>query len=487
MSHKKFFRIGGIAAHAHSAFQPAKVTRLSQIENPPCTSLLPVTKSTSPSRCWACMRPEKVGRIQKHFDHMIHHQRRVACAEDPHIAEATIHAKGVQPCTPTPSAHVRRDRRARRQARPPGVGNTRKSSAATTAPRARGANKTRALTRPSPRPALPTAARHIPRYHHGRHPDVANARPHHPLSVSATFRLLHPPRFRAGPCDAQGRNECLCETGCCKRPPCFRRRTLLTTNDLSAKSQSATLKLAGCRLMAARARSEPSDTQIPGMALVGHLTLSCTRTRDRRPEIKYRKTPKTARPAALRQLFGCERIRGVVVANGAKVDLPDLGRIRARRLALFATPLPSPVVIDNPSSTSRARFAPRLRCTACTWKCWGWAYCSPARPASAKSELALELLSRGHRLIVDDAVGSLSVGPTCWSANVPGSWISLEVRGLGILDIRPIVRRNRGTPLQAAHLSVLSGKLDRSRMGKIDRLQAQQRTRAILWMSRSPR
>lgn len=54
-----------------------------------------------------------------------------------------------------------------------------------------------------------------------------------------------------------------------------------------------------------------------------------------------------------------------------------------------------------------------------------------------KSELALELISRGHRLIADDAPEFSRVGPDTIRGRCPDAIRDfLEVRGLGILDIR---------------------------------------------------
>ena len=66
-----------------------------------------------------------------------------------------------------------------------------------------------------------------------------------------------------------------------------------------------------------------------------------------------------------------------------------------------------------------------------------------------KSELALELISRGHSLIADDAVELFRTGPEMLEGRCPPMLRDfLEVRGLGILNIRlflakpPSVRKN---------------------------------------------
>ena len=56
-----------------------------------------------------------------------------------------------------------------------------------------------------------------------------------------------------------------------------------------------------------------------------------------------------------------------------------------------------------------------------------------------KSELALELISRGHGLVADDVVEMARIAPTTIEGRCPGMLRDfLEVRGLGLLNIRTI-------------------------------------------------
>ena len=56
---------------------------------------------------------------------------------------------------------------------------------------------------------------------------------------------------------------------------------------------------------------------------------------------------------------------------------------------------------------------------------------------SGKSELALELVSRGHRLVADDAPEFTQIAPDVLDGTCPEMLQDLlEVRGLGILDVR---------------------------------------------------
>ena len=59
------------------------------------------------------------------------------------------------------------------------------------------------------------------------------------------------------------------------------------------------------------------------------------------------------------------------------------------------------------------------------------------RPGIGKSENALELIMRGHRLVVDDAVHVKKIGAIDLYGEAPEMIKSLlEIRGVGIVDIR---------------------------------------------------
>lgn len=95
-----------------------------------------------------------------------------------------------------------------------------------------------------------------------------------------------------------------------------------------------------------------------------------------------------------------------------------------------------------------------------------------------KSELALELISRGHGLVADDAVELSRTAPSLIEGQCPPLLQNLlEVRGLGLLDIRTIfgetsVRRKMNLKL-IVHLL-------RSTPDNFERLPIQQQTQNVL-------
>jgi HPr kinase/phosphorylase len=97
-----------------------------------------------------------------------------------------------------------------------------------------------------------------------------------------------------------------------------------------------------------------------------------------------------------------------------------------------------------------------------------------------KSELALELISRGHGLVADDVVELQQIGPETIQGRCPPLLRDfLEVRGLGVLNIRSIFGETAVRPRKAlrliVHLDIPEGGLEPK-----DRLATRSGTQDIL-------
>lgn len=103
-------------------------------------------------------------------------------------------------------------------------------------------------------------------------------------------------------------------------------------------------------------------------------------------------------------------------------------------------------------------------------------------PGSGKSELALDLLNRGHRLIADDAPEFTQISPDIIDGTCPEALQDcLEVRGLGVLNVRRMfgdaaIKLNKFLRL-IIHLEIPG---DISKPEITDRLQGDFSTRKIL-------
>jgi len=95
-----------------------------------------------------------------------------------------------------------------------------------------------------------------------------------------------------------------------------------------------------------------------------------------------------------------------------------------------------------------------------------------------KSELALELLTRGHRLIADDAPEFARVAPDTLIGTCPEMLREfLEVRGLGILNVRAMF--GASAIKQSRNLRLIIRLQDMDEAVKMDRLHGSRMLRNI--------
>jgi HPr kinase/phosphorylase len=99
-----------------------------------------------------------------------------------------------------------------------------------------------------------------------------------------------------------------------------------------------------------------------------------------------------------------------------------------------------------------------------------------------KSELALELITRGSRLIADDAPQFSQIAPEIISGECPALLQGLlEVRGLGVLDIRAMFGDN--TVKETKYLRLIVRLQTSENQAAIDRLATQQESQDVLGVS----
>lgn len=106
---------------------------------------------------------------------------------------------------------------------------------------------------------------------------------------------------------------------------------------------------------------------------------------------------------------------------------------------LFSTPKSAAEVIDHLRFYLTKVGAPRITMHGVFMDILGLGVLLTGESGLGKSELGLELISRGHGLVADDAVDFSRLGPDYVEGRCPKILRDLlEVRGLGLLDIRTI-------------------------------------------------
>lgn len=229
---------------------------------------------------------------------------------------------------------------------------------------------------------------------------------------------------------------------------------------------------------------EPASALFPGMALVGYLNFihpNRIQILGSAEVVYLRQLDEAERGQAIQRIFTCTTTTIVVVANDENVDSDLIEAANSASLPLFACTLPGPKVIDHLQHYLTRSLAARSTLHGVYLEVMGLGVFLTGESGIGKSELALELLSRGHRLIADDAVEFSRTTPTVLIGRCPHLLRDfLEVRGLGILNVRAIFGDTAVRPEKTLRLIVRLEQLTADRMTKIDRLQAEQATRNIL-------
>lgn len=170
----------------------------------------------------------------------------------------------------------------------------------------------------------------------------------------------------------------------------------------------------------------------------------------------------------------------VILADGCEVP----GMVRAlceeRQIALFTTPLASASVIDQLRLYLSRQLAEKISLHGVFMDVLGIGVFITGDSGAGKSELALELISRGHGLVADDVVEFSRIAPSVLEGRCPELLQNfIEVRGLGLLDIRAIFGETACRRKMRLRLIVY---LQRRTPGQDDppRLPIQQETEDIL-------
>src|SRR5690606_24936705 len=148
---------------------------------------------------------------------------------------------------------------------------------------------------------------------------------------------------------------------------------------------------------------------------------------------------------------------------------------------LLSTPIDAAKAIDILRIYLSKKLAPKTTLHGVFMDVLGLGVLLTGESGLGKSELALELISRGHGLVADDAVELSRTSPHVIEGHCPPLLQNLlEVRGIGLLDIRTIfgetsVRRKMNLKLKV--------QLVRSNTDTFERLPVQDQTEEILGLA----
>jgi HPr kinase/phosphorylase len=197
-----------------------------------------------------------------------------------------------------------------------------------------------------------------------------------------------------------------------------------------------------------------------------------------RKELEYfSKLRKNSRKDAIAQLFSGESTL-VIIAN--RLTVPDDLKVAATvsQIPLLSTRLTSQETIENLQYYLTNYFAEKITLHGVFMEVMGTGVLITGESSIGKSELALELLTRGHRLIADDAPEFARVAPDTLIGTCPEMLREfLEVRGLGILNVRAMF--GASAIKQSRNLRLIIRLQDMDEAVKMDRLHGSRLQRNI--------
>jgi HPr kinase/phosphorylase len=168
----------------------------------------------------------------------------------------------------------------------------------------------------------------------------------------------------------------------------------------------------------------------------------------------------------------------IVIADGAPADVRLLKAAEAAAVAVLITGLPGAQLIDRLRRYLSKALAETTERHGVCMDVLGLGVLITGDSGVGKSELALELISRGHGLVADDVVEVSRIAASTLECRCPPMLKDfLEVRGLGMLDIRTIFGETAVRPKMNLRLVV---QLDRPGTSESERLPLHELSEDIL-------
>ena len=132
-------------------------------------------------------------------------------------------------------------------------------------------------------------------------------------------------------------------------------------------------------------------------------------------------------------------VPAIILASGIQIPEDLRAYCLSHSIPLLSTPTDAALLIDLLRIYLGKRMAPKTTVHGVFMDVLGLGVLITGESGLGKSELALELISRGHGLVADDAVELSRTAPNFVEGQCPPLLQNLlEVRGLGLLDIRTI-------------------------------------------------
>jgi HPr kinase/phosphorylase len=164
-----------------------------------------------------------------------------------------------------------------------------------------------------------------------------------------------------------------------------------------------------------------------------------------------------------------EKISCVLVTKGLEPPPELIEAAEAANLPLLSTPVVSSIAISTVTQCLQEMLAPLVVRHGVLIDIYGLGVLIEGASGIGKSECALDLIARGHRLISDDVVEVRRIGADRLSGTAPELLREhLEIRGLGIINIRDLFGVSAISASKNIDLSIMLERWDEA--SEVDRL-----------------
>jgi len=199
------------------------------------------------------------------------------------------------------------------------------------------------------------------------------------------------------------------------------------------------------------------------------------------PELLYlADLGKTAYKETVEKLFA-GRPAAVIFADGIDPEPGFHDWSERTATPLLGSPLSDGEIVSHLRYFLTNALADRITVHGVFMEVLGMGVLLTGDPAIGKSELALDLINRGQRLIADDAPEFAHIAPETLQGSCPPLLRDfLEVRGLGVLNIRAMFGESAVRQSKNLNLIVDLRSLDERELALIDRLSGTLSARSIL-------
>lgn len=172
----------------------------------------------------------------------------------------------------------------------------------------------------------------------------------------------------------------------------------------------------------------------------------------------------------IEKLF-CNRPAAILFSNGANASTDIIEYAINNKIPILTSPLNDFQLIENLHYFLITATAERVVLHGVFVEVQGVGVLITGEAGIGKSELALALICRGHRLVADDAPEFSQIAPDILSGTCPVLLRDfLEVRGLGILNVRAMFGDSAVRRKKELHLIIHLKRMNDEELAQLDRL-----------------